>query len=255
MLNLPDIQITRMNQAGKNVIIDASYTGKPVCPWCGNTEKLRNKGPRVRKVRHEDWGMRPVLLHIKLHKWHCPECQRSHHDPLRGVLPYQRSSEAFRRSIFEQHLGGINRRRLGRREGIGAATVQRYFEHGLRRQFSEWHATVCRPVLGIDEHFFTRRQGYATTFCDLKNHKVYDVVLGRSEASLERYLQRLQGKAGVRVVCIDLSPVYRAIAPTHFPQAIIVADQFHVIRLINHHFLACCARSIRQVPRTAVFFL
>ena len=25
----------------------------------------------------------------------------------------------------------------------------------------------------------------------------------------------------------------------HFPQARIVADRFHVIRLINHHFLAC----------------
>jgi hypothetical protein len=27
---------------------------------------------------------------------------------------------------------------------------------------------------GIDEHFFTRRHGYATTSCDLKNHKVHD---------------------------------------------------------------------------------
>ena len=39
--------------------------------------------------------------------------------------------------------------------------------------------------MGIDEHFFTRRKGYATTLCDLRNHKVYDVVLGRSELSLE----------------------------------------------------------------------
>lgn len=239
VLNLPDLQITRINKAGGKVIIEACYTGNPACPWCGNTERLRNKGPGIRKVRHEDWGMRPVLLHIELHKWWCPECQRSHHDRVPGILPFQRASEAFRRSIFEQHLDGINRSRLGRREGIGAATVQRYFEHGLRRQFSEWHAPVCPAVLGIDEHFFTRRQGYATTFCDLKNHKVYDVVLGRSEASLERYLQRLQGKAGVRVICMDLSAVYRSVARTHFPQAIIVADRFHVIRLINHHFLAC----------------
>jgi len=35
---------------------------------------------------------------------------------------------------------------------------------------------------GIDEHFFTRKHGCATTFCDLKNTKVDDVVLGRSEA-------------------------------------------------------------------------
>jgi len=40
----------------------------------------------------------------------------------------------------------------------------------------------------------SRRHGYATTFCDLQGHKVFDVVLGRSEAALESYLERLPGK-------------------------------------------------------------
>jgi len=97
--------------------------------------------------------------------------------------------------------------------------------------------TRCPQVLGIDEHFFTRRSGYATTLCDLSHHKIYDVVLGRSELSLEAYFQKLEGKAEVRVVCMDLAANYRALV--HFPNARIVADRFHVIRLINHHFLAC----------------
>ena len=33
---------------------------------------------------------------------------------------------------------------------------------------AERSGAVCPQVLGIDEHFFTRRQGYATTFCDLR---------------------------------------------------------------------------------------
>ena len=103
----------------------------------------------------------------------------------------------------------------------------------------ESSAAPCPRVLGIDEHFFTRRTGYATTLCDLRKHKVYDVVLGRSQSSLEAYLQALEGKDKVRVVCMDLSSTYRAIARRYFPNAQIVADRFHVIRLINHHFLAC----------------
>ncbi len=134
---------------------------------------------------------------------------------------------------------GINRSRLGRREGIGGATVERYFRHGLQRQFREWHPPRCPSVLGIDEHFFTRRKGYATTLCDLRHRKIYDVVLGRSEAALEAYLARLEGKADVRVVCMDLAGVYRSLVRQHFPNARIVADRFHVIRIINHHFLAC----------------
>ena len=160
-------------------------------------------------------------------------------DRLPGILPSQRASEAFQQSIYEAHLDGINRSRLGRRKGIGAATVERYFQHGLQRQFAQWHPPRCPLVLGIDEHFFTRRKGYATTFCDLKNHKIYDVVLGRTELSLDAYLQRLEGKSQVRVVCVDLASTYRSIARKHFPNAVIVADRFHVIRLINHHFLAC----------------
>ena len=66
-------------------------------------------------------------------------------------------------------------------------------------------AAACPQILGIDEHFFTRRRGYATTFCDLKNHKIYDVVLGRSEAALEGYLERLEGKHQVKIVCMDLA--------------------------------------------------
>ena len=56
----------------------------------------------------------------------------------------------------------------------------------------------CPQVLGIDEHFFTRKRGYATTLVDLRNHKVFDVAPGRSEASLRRYLQRLPGREKVR---------------------------------------------------------
>jgi hypothetical protein len=76
------------------------------------------------------------------------------------------------------------RRRLGQREGIGSATVERWFQHVLKRLAAERTNSLCPTVLGLDEHFFSRRHGYATTFCDLKNHRIYDVVLGRSEASL-----------------------------------------------------------------------
>jgi transposase len=62
---------------------------------------------------------------------------------------------------------------------------------------------------------------------------------GASEAALEDYLNRLQGKHLVEAVCMDLAAGYRALLRRHFPQARIVADRFHVIGTVNHHFLAC----------------
>jgi transposase len=43
----------------------------------------------------------------------------------------------------------------------------------------------------------------------------------------------------MQMVCMDLATSYRSLVRLHFPNARIVADRFHVIRIINHHFLAC----------------
>jgi transposase len=238
LIGLPGYQITGMEWVDGQVRISARYSGPSRCPHCEGSQ-LRSKGRYLRRVRHEDLGVRHAVLELEARKWLCMACGRYFRQRFPGVLPCQRASEAFQAMIFRQHLDGINRSRLGRREGIGAATVERYFRRGLKRQFSEWHSRRCPRVLGIDEHFFTRRKGFATTLCDLHHHKVYDVVLGRSELSLEAYFQKLEGKAEVRVVCMDLATHYRSLVRLHFPNALIVADRFHVIRIINHHFLAC----------------
>ena len=238
VLGLPDYEISEIQLKSGEIRISARYAGPKLCPHCGKDE-LRNKGRYQRQVGHEDWGLRHCVLELRACKWQCKSCERYFRERFPGILPCQRSSEAFQKMIYRDHLDGINRSRLSRREGIGAATVERYFRRGLQRQFGEWHGSRCPPVLGIDEHFFTRRSGYATTLCDLKNHKIYDVILGRSELALEAYFQRLEGKAEVRVVCMDLASNYRSLIRLHFPQARIVADRFHVIRIINHHFLAC----------------
>jgi transposase len=88
-------------------------------------------------------------------------------------------------------------------------------------------------------------------FCDLKNHKVHDVVLGRSQASLEGYLARLEGKHRVKVVCMDLAAHYRVLVRQHFPNARIVADRFHVIRTVNQYFLACWKQLDPAASKTA----
>jgi transposase len=238
LLGLPGYQISGIRMEGGVVRIRTWYAGPVSCPYC-HSNLLRNKGKQDRSVRHENWGSRTCILELQVSKWQCRGCGHYFRQPLPGILPRQRSSEAYQQTIYQQHLDGINRSCLGRRQNIGAATVERYFRKGLQRQFKQWHPPRCPQILGIDEHFFTRRKGFATTLCDLKNRKVYDVVLGRSELSLEPYLQALEGKDAVRVICMDLSSTYRAIVRKHFPQALIVADRFHVIRLINHHFLNC----------------
>jgi transposase len=200
---------------------------------------LRRKDKRWRQPRHESWGLRHCILELESCKFKCKDCQRTFWERFPGFLPGKRATEPFRRSVSVAHYDGVNRSRLGRRENIGAATVERWFQDFLKRELGQRRNSPCPRILGIDEHFFSRKEGYATTLCDLFHHTIFDVVLGRSEAALETYLAKLPGKERVRVVCMHLASVYRAVVRKHFPRAKIVADRFHVIRLITHHFLAC----------------
>ena len=238
LVGLPDLEVTGVFHSGGVVCICVRYTGVRCCPHCGGVS-LRDRGRRVRRVRHESIGERHCELELETRKWLCRNCGKSFWQRFPGILPGKRATEPFRRWVANQHRDGMNRSCLSKREHIGSATVQRWFHDCLGRQLSEMKNAPCPKVLGIDEHFFSRKDGYATTLCDLGKNKVYDVVLGRSEASLEGYLNRLKGKESVEVVCMDLSSTYRSIAKKHFPKAKIVADRFHVIRLVNHHFLSC----------------
>lgn len=237
LVGIPHYEIIEVRSEAGQVDIYAHNRQPATCPHCDGTN-LRNKGMIQRDLRHASWAAAVVYLHLTGRRWKCRECGRQFRDRFPGTLPGQRATEAFRAKVFQDHWDGISRSRVGQREGISGATVERHFKHFLVRLVAERSGRCCPRVLGIDEHFFSRKKGFATTFCDLKNHSVFDVALGRSEAALEAYLSRLTGREAVRIVCIDLSSSYRALIRRYFPNAVIVADRFHVIRLINQHFMA-----------------
>ena len=235
ILGLPGYRIQKMGGWGR-IIVEARQEGPRRCPFC-KSRRLRTKGRFTRQVRHTNYGLQACWLRLEARKYRCRECGRYFNQRFPGIGRWRRSTEPFRYQVFRDHHQGICSKTLAQRERIGTATVERWTHDFLKRKVAERRSERCPRVLGIDEQFFTRRLGFATTLCDLEHHKVYDVVLGRSEAALARYLKRLPGKDQVRVVCMDLSGPYRALVRKHFPRAVIVADRFHVIRLVNHQFL------------------
>jgi len=154
-----------------------------------------------------------------------------------GLGLYQRSTERFKDEITKLHHKGIVQTQLARDFRMGAATVERWYQKSCAIKLNEYKNRPAPRVMGIDEHFFSRKQGFATTLADLSKQKVFDVTLGRSEKSLEGYLLKLPGRERTKVLLMDLSDTYRSIGKKYFPNALIVADRFHVVRLINQQFL------------------
>jgi transposase len=235
IIGIPGLQVERVKRS-RGIEVWARPYRRPPCKHCHGLD-VRIKATHRRTVKHTRQGNQVMTLHLRVPKYHCRVCRRYFRHTFDGILPRYRASEAYRLEVFEAHHGGVTLRKVSRTHQVSAATVERWYQHRLGLRQSETGNRSCPRVLGIDEHFFTRKQGYATTFVDLRKHTVFDVRLGRSEPSLRGYLKGLEGRGNVQVVVMDLSETYRAIAQRYFPNATIVADRFHVVRLINQHFL------------------
>jgi len=188
-------------------------------------------------VRHLESFGRYTKLVVSCRRFLCKHCQRSFVQPLPGILPGKHSSEPFRERIWRDHQEGIAGSSLSKIARIGSATVERIYHHFTQKKAHERKSRLCPKLLGIDEHTLYKGCRFATTFCDLRNHSVFDIAEGKSAHDLEGFLQSLHGREKVRMVCIDLSSSYRALIKRYFPNAKIVADRFHVIRIVQYHFL------------------
>jgi transposase len=68
---------------------------------------------------------------------------------------------------------------------------------------------------------------------DYANRRIYEVAEGKTSAGLIEQLKWIEGRENVRNVVLDLCDPFKNFARDHFPNAEIVADKFHVLRLIN----------------------
>jgi transposase len=235
ILNLPGLRVQKCE--GYNpVVMHVLSTRKVRCPHCNNKD-LRKKDKFERMIKHSNIGLRKVYLRVTAYKYRCNSCLRYFNQRFPGIQKWRRSTETLRKDVFFYHNQGVSQKDLARLVGFSTSNIERCYHERYLLENNELKERMCPRILGIDEHSFSKREGYATTFCNIGKHKIFDVVKGKSAKDLEAYLSSLEGRERVKVVCIDMSDSYHAIIRKWFPNAKIVADRFHVIRLINHYFI------------------
>jgi len=218
-----------------DIDLEARAKRPHACTRCGS-RSLQSKGFYFRRVRHLESFGRSSKLRIRCRRFTCKACARSFVQPLPGILPGRHSTESFRNDLYVLHHEGIPSSVMGRLKRVASATVSRIYDQFTRRKASERLSLDCPRVLGIDEHTLHKKKQFSTTFCDLANHRVFDVVPGKSAADLQGFLSKLKGREKVKMVCIDLCSAFRSLVRRFFPNAILVADRFHVVRVVSHHF-------------------
>ena len=70
---------------------------------------------------------------------------------------------------------------------------------------------------------------------DYQHPRLFELVEGRTIGELEASLGHVPGRENVRFVVADLCDPYKTFAHRFFPNARVVADKFHVLRLLTPH--------------------
>jgi transposase len=104
-------------------------------------------------------------------------------------------------------------------------------------------------ALGLDETLFCRQgrfrvQCWSTQIVDVRRGQLLDVVEGRDSTEPCRWLAGRSDdwRAAVEWATLDLSTSYRAVFDTMLPDAVQVADPFHVVKLANTALDECRRR-------------
>jgi transposase len=189
-------------------------------------------------------GGRPTVLVWHKRIWRCP-------DPNCDVKTFSEDTDAITpRAVASERARAEMCRRVGE-DGHPVAQVARAF--GV-----SWHAAMAavrdhgRPrvdhlsrlrlpsAIGVDETSFLAANATHPTlvvsgFVDLDHHRLIDVVPGRSAVAVTSWLATKPAAwlAGIETAVIDPYAGYARGLAEGLPEARLVVDHFHAIRLAN----------------------
>jgi transposase len=207
------------------------------CPHCANPSETTYDH---RSVRIKDAPIRGkgVDLVIRKRRLWCRHCERVFTERVPGVRDRKRHTERYARSILWacEHFSDL--KLVRRAYHCSSYFLYEVYYKKLAEKINEKVNYPWTETIGIDEHAFKKARyaqptEFVTMIVDYNNKRVRELVLGKTQAALSHDLGYIAGRENVKNVVLDLCDPFKNFAREYFPNARIVADKFHVLRLLS----------------------
>jgi len=228
-LQLPGLRVLGVQEETHRIDVVAQYDHEEACcPACGRATWQVHQWRQQRKQDLELWE-KPVSLVLWKRRFRCRSCRKvfTEDDPVCGRR--RRTTCRLRRRLGKE-ADDTTIRTTARWHAVSEGLVQ--------RSWLDTHSVVQPPArphryLGLDG-FCVRHPGKLWTgLWDLETRRPVAIVPGQRKDAIEAMLGRHASRRSVQAVCIDLAEGYRQAIRVRLPQAVIVADKFHVIALAS----------------------
>ena len=238
LISFPNIQINQIKSRDRFIFIHCETTNeRPHCLFCDES------GPRIhqyhyRKVKESLIRGRLPILTVKMKRYKCRKCHKTFNEKLPGILPYKRLTERMQREIYWSCENFSDLKKVRKHTSCGSKTIYERYYKQLQLKQRMRDNTPWPKTIGIDEHAFTKNKkrghrDFVTLIVDYNNSKPRELLPTKNSAELQKMLQHIPGRENVKNVAMDLSGSYRSFAKSFFPNAKIIADHFHVVRLMH----------------------
>ena len=218
------------------------------CPGCGSPSASVHSR-YTRAPRDVPAFGRGLIIRLRTRRFRCilPSCSRKTFAEQFGseiVAAHARRTHRLDRLVhgIGIALGGRPGERLAARLSmpVSADTLLRT----MRRQAPS--TPTSARIVGIDDFAWRRGHTYGTIVCDLERRRIIDLLPDREIGTVTAWLK---DHPTIEIVCRDRGGGYREAATKGAPQALQIADRWHLLGNASVAFFDIVVRHMRHLRR------
>lgn len=201
------------------------------CPRCGSPDVIR-KGVNVRMFRATPIGRRQMYFETPIPRVECLRCSITRQVRIPFAEEKRRHTRQFERYAFA--LAQITTTQYAAQHlGVSWDTIRDIESRNLGRKYRKPKLKHLKHI-AIDEIHLGKGMKYLTVVLDLDSGAIVFVGRGKGADALDPFWKRLRGShAKIKAVAADMSPAYARAVRKNLPNAVLVNDRFHVVKLYN----------------------